>query len=229
MLRPPSRLTCPTCGLGISDQYSEQCPACGSIYREKTPEADVVEGAIEVPALTDVTVIGGFDITGGRKDVLAMGRYDFDTYDCRGFIRFDLSDLKLPEGSTIARAELRLVPDGNCGKPYLPPLDVYSVEGPRGKWDEKKLTWLTQPAASRWLFTGGLYRPSPKALMMDLTEYVRGKAAGDKSISLMIRATTAGPCAHDQHMMGHFVILHSSRDKDVKLRPCLFIVPGKTK
>jgi hypothetical protein len=224
--RPAARLTCPICGLAISDQYAQQCPSCGYLYREKPAEADSVEGAIQVPPAGDKTIAGGMDVTGGSRNILGLGHYDSSAYDCRAFIRFDLSDLKLPEGAQIERAELRLYPDGKCGKPYLPPLDVYSVEGPAARWDEKKLTWESQPAPSRWLFTGGLYRPSPKVLMLDLTEYVREKAAGDKSVSLILKATTAGPCAHDNHMMGHFVNVYSSKEADPQLRPCLYIVPA---
>ena len=53
--------------------------------------------------------------------------------------------------------------------------------------------------------------------------------AGDKSVSLLIKATTAGPCAHDNHMMGHFLNVYSKEADDLNVRPCLYIVTSKAK
>jgi len=226
MPRPPARVRCVVCGLAISDQYARQCPACGNLYRDKQHDPDSAKGAIQLSPAGDTSLAAPGTMSDFAKELLGLAHYDSGNWERRAFMRFDLSDLKLPEGAQIERAELRLYPDGKCGKPYLPPLDVYSVEGPAGRWDEKKLTWESQPAPSRWLFTGGLYPPSTTVVVMDLTEYVREKAAADKSVSLILKATTAGPCAHDNHMMGHFVNVYSSKAADPQVRPCLYIVPA---
>jgi hypothetical protein len=241
--QPMARIRCAVCGLGLSDQYAQQCPRCGDLLETGSMEPAPEEGSIHVAPAADTYLWMGQnngtmpmrptkDKSTKSEEILALGHYDLSSYENRVFIRFDLAELELPQGTVIDRAELRLFAafeKGRAFKPYLPPLNVYSAEGKSGRWEIGNLTWATQPTADRWIFNGGLcqWRKARERAVIDLTEYVREKAVGDRSVSLILKATTAGPCSHDNHMMGHMINFYSTRMSDPALRPYLHITLGK--
>jgi hypothetical protein len=240
---PPARIRCQVCGWGLSDQYAQQCPRCGGLFEATVTEPAPEDSALRLAPAADAYVWmvhdnatypmrPAKDTSKKTEEILAMGHYENSPYENRVFMRFELDGIALPAGAGVARAELRLFPSFESGKarrPYLPPLDVFAVEGTHGHWRADQLTWSTQPGADRWIFNGGLYqwRLTPGMIVIDLTGYVREKWSGDKSISLIIKATTAGPCSHDNHMMGHMLNVYSSRAPDPALRPYLYLVPDE--
>ena len=103
----------------------------------------------------------------------------------RAFLRFDLSTL--PPGSVITSARLEMF----CWKATGPSLAAEADAVASDGWAESGITWNTQPALGATLATTTLAQGNINLWYdWDVTSYVQGEWAGDKVVSLAVKATT---------------------------------------
>ena len=103
----------------------------------------------------------------------------------RAFLRFDLSTL--PPGSVITSARLEMF----CWKATGPSLATEADAVASDSWLESAITWNNQPALGATLATTTLAQGNINVWYdWDVTSYVQGEWAGDKLVSLAVKAAT---------------------------------------
>jgi hypothetical protein len=218
---------------GFNDRNAAYCPFCGSQLRERPLEPVSAAGALKIYPVANGGVSaahGGGGDTGPNLSLhpgfSALHHYmDWASWEARGFLRFNLDEV--PAGVKIKTAQLRLynIDPRAGGKPWFPPLRIYSIPDPYDDWTER-VTWLSQPPLGNLLVHGGLYRWRDDPIewfSYDVTPYVSGQLSGRRVASLALYVMTPYPAREKPHPLGHCISFANRTDKDRSKRPYLYV------
>jgi hypothetical protein len=151
--------------------------------------------------------------------------YDDSAWEERALLRFDPAEVKV-DPARIKKVELRLFSTiaGSQGKAWLCPIRVFVAPDGKGDFDEKTVSWLTQPPIGAFAATGGLYYYWSEGVACDVTEFVRARLKqGKEPFTLILHAFQAGPCRRNPHAYGHHFPFFARQAKDESKRPHLYI------
>ena len=230
---------CTRCGKYLDDVNCIACPFCGMFYNEKSVVTPAAPASVRLFPVKEGSVMassgGGaptVDRAYNKRASLSVCHYDArfggrrGIWEGRAFLRFDPSTL--PVEKRIRKAELRIrrirgkKPPQN--KSWLCPVRVFVAPDGKGAFDEKTLSWITQPPVGSFTAQGGLYYYWTDAMALDVTEFVRARLAKTrKPFTLILRAFEAESYKEDPHRFGHFLPFHSRKAQDEALRPHLYV------
>ncbi len=217
---------------GFNDANAAYCPFCGGQLKERPPEPESAPGALRIipSARAGVTTAtGGSGDTGtclSRPQMFwELHHYMEYTWEARGFLRFSLEEL--PAGARIKTAQLRLFSalPSKGGKPWFPPLRIYSIPDQYDDWT-RQVTWLSQPPVGNLLVQGGLYRWRDDPIQWfsyDVTPYVAQQAAGRRVASLALYVMTPYPARMNPHPLGHCIRYGNPPENEAGKQPYLYV------
>ena len=237
--KAPGGRPCPACHRTLTDHRANLCPFCGELFRQEILTLQPPADGLRLAPVADASISarsGGGEPTPtanrGASSTFGVHHYDTSFWEERALMRFELADVPELRAADVRRAQLWLCHKnaGRWGKPYVPPLRIYALDGRHGAWQENSVNWLSQPPlhTAQLIVEGGLYYFPTKWFAFDVTDYVRGQLRGAGVVNLGLRAITAEPCRNDNHMMGHFIEFCAREFPDESCRPFLLIRTNMT-
>ena len=119
----------------------------------------------------------------GSDDTLGVGKYStWGLY--RSWLKFDLTNLTLPEGTTVASAELHIYHHSH--RDVDPSEEVGVYEG-NDNWSEGSITWSSQPSFSSSA-SDTTETPTYDWYTLDVTSPAKTAYEGDGALSLVLRS-----------------------------------------
>jgi len=221
---------CVRCEQRLDDANCIACPFCGKFYNENAVVTKPAPASAVFFPVKDGHVMassggGGATVDGswGTRPGMSVCHYDVSFWEGRAFLRFDPSTL--PAGRRIRKAELRLRRrKPGQGKSWLCPLRIFVAPDGKDDFDEKTLSWITQPPLGSFAAQGGLYYYWTDALALDVTQFMWARMAKTrKPFTLILRAFEAEPCKENAHLFGHHLPIDSREARDESRRPQLYV------
>ena len=147
-----------------------------------------VSGTVDISSAHDAQVVEGQASTnfGSQNNMYLSSAAGGSYKNERAWIKFNLEG-RIPAGATITSATLRLYCFSADDEDDLI-AEVYGSED--SSWDESSITWDTQPATLAGALDSQALQANNKGLWIewDVTGFVAGRQAGDRLVSLMVRA-----------------------------------------
>jgi 2',3'-cyclic-nucleotide 2'-phosphodiesterase (5'-nucleotidase family)/3',5'-cyclic AMP phosphodiesterase CpdA len=147
--------------------------------------AQASSGFVSVTSLADATVqSGSVDKNSGTGTTIYLQSANSGYGDERGWIKFDLSSLKMPANATLTNVQLKLW----CFKADALndlPIEVRSSDA---NWTETGITWASQTALGPVLDTTSLLQDGANTwYSWDVTSYASSQLAGPNAASIVLK------------------------------------------